>query len=365
MTDLDKCSLYLLSRCEGIGPIKAAKLLAHFSSPSDLMHTSSKELREKLVQFIPQIELFFRSDWREKRLAERDLLLSSGIQMLYKGNPDYPPNLLHISDAPLVLYASGQSLSAEKKLLSVVGTRAMTAYGKKVVEQLLMGLDANQLIIVSGLAKGVDAYVQSMATEMRFEVASVVAHGLDTTYPRGHFSLRRKIEKHGCTFSEFFNGVKPLAGHFVARNRIIAGLSEATLIVESAQSGGSLTTADFAFGYQRLLIAVPGRVSDGYSLGCNRLIGESKAQLYVGPETLIEALQLKQTLRQKLAVSKIQFKNKNDIKLYEYLVKNGRVYPSQLLRQANMKKEEIYTALFSLTLDGIIVHHNDNSYEIL
>ncbi len=365
MTDLDKCSLYLLSRCEGIGPIKSAKLLAHFSSPSDLMHSSSKELSEKLVQLIPQIALFFRSDWREKCLAERDVILSSGLQLLYKGDTDYPTNLLHIADAPLVLYASGQPLSAEKKLLSIVGTRAMTAYGKKIMEQLLIGLDAHQLIIVSGLAKGVDAYVQSMATEMGFEVVSVVAHGLDTTYPRSHSSLRRKIEKHGCTFSEFFYGVKPLAGHFVARNRIIAGLSEATLIVESAQSGGSLTTADFAFGYQRSLIAVPGRVSDFYSLGCNRLIGELKAQLYVGPETLIEALQLKQPLRQKVDVSDIQFKNKYDKKLYEYLVKNGRAYPSQLLRQANMKKEEIYTSLFSLTLNGVVVHHNDNSYEIL
>jgi len=365
MIEQDKEVLYLLSRCEGVGPITMAKLLAHVETPAELMHPKAGQLLEMLGKAAKQAEPLFGADWRAKRLAEREKLELSGVKLLYKGAIDYPPNLMHIPDAPVVLYAFGQTPSFNKKYLSIVGTRAMTVYAKKILQELLANLDVDQVTIVSGLAKGVDACAQSLALEMGFYVISVVAHGLDRTYPRDHLSLRRKIEKRGCTYSEFFNGVKPLAGHFVARNRIIAGLSDATLIVESAQSGGSLTTAHFAFGYERSLFAVPGRLTDRFSLGCNRLIGELKAQLYAGPETLIEALQLRRVDRQKSAVEKRQFKADADKTLFAYLLKNGRAYPSQLLRHVDLEKQQLYAALLTLTLEGAIVHHNDNSYEVL
>lgn len=365
MTNADKKVLYLLSRCEGIGPMALNQLLEHLECFHDLLEMSSEQVQHKLGRSMAKLAPFFSLKWRAQRLAEFDRLATQNIRVLFKGDNGYPPLLASLKDAPFVLYTSGKPISFDRRFLSIVGTRTMTAYGKRVVEQLLAGLDPNQVSIVSGLAKGVDAHAQSTAFEMGFEVLSVVAHGLDRTYPVDHRALRQRIEQQGGTVSEFFNGVQPLAGHFIARNRIIAGLSEATLIIESAQSGGSLTTAHFAHGYERMLFAVPGRLTDNFSSGCNRLIADLKALPYSGPETLIDALSLQQSAANKGRTRVPKFKTPGDEKLYNHLVKHGRVYPSQLLRELKLEKQVIYNALLNLTLEGAIVHHKDNSYEVI
>ena len=220
------------------------------------------------------------------------------------------------------------------------------------------------MIIASGLALGVEGFAQELAARLGFEVVALVAHGLDTTYPRKHSALRSLIERNGCTFSEFFMGVPPLSGNFISRNRLIAGIADATLVVESDQSGGSLTTADFAHGYNKELFCVPGRLTDRYSAGCNRLIGTLKAQCYTGPESVAEALvivRVKDEIKKRHVAALVTADEKI---LYAFLVKNGRSFPSSMLKFSGIDRAKLFGVLARLTLSGVITHHNDNSYEV-
>lgn len=364
MTVTDQDTYYLLSRTYGIGPKTAQALLEYFGSSEELLSASQDAL--KAIGQGAQMKLleFSNLEWRKKRIEEREGLKAKGIRLLYKGQPDYPKHLNAICDAPMVLYTTGKPMNARKKVLSIVGTRAMTFYGKKVIEELLHALPPDQVIIASGLAMGVDGFAQELAAQLGFEVVALVAHGLDTTYPRKHGALRSLIERSGCTFSEFFTGVPPLAGNFISRNRLIAGIADVTLVVESAQSGGSLTTADFAHGYNKELLCVPGRLTDRYSAGCNRLLGTLKAQCYTGPESITEAL----------GIAKVKDKTKkrhvaalvtaDEKRLYAFLVKNGRSFPSSMLKFSGVDRAKLFGVLARLTLSGAITHHNDNSYEV-
>ncbi len=364
MTVTDQEAYYLLSRISGIGPKTAHALLEYFGTSEELLSASQEAFRNMGQSAQVKLLEFSNPVWRKNRLEERELLKAKGIQLLYKGQNDYPWHLNALCDAPMVLYATGNPMSTRKKVLSIVGTRAMTFYGKKVIEELLHALRPDEVVIASGLALGVDGFAQELAAERGFEVVALVAHGLDITYPRRHGALRGLIERNGCILSEFFTGVPPLAGNFISRNRLIAGIADATLVVESAQSGGSLTTADFAHGYQKELLCVPGRLTDRYSAGCNRLLGTLKAQCYTGPESIIEALGITRAKNDIKTRPTVHLATSEEKRLYAFLVKNGRSYPSSMLKKSGIDRTKLYGVLARLTLSGAITHHNDNSYEV-
>ena len=364
MTITDQDAYYLLSRTNGIGPKTSQALLAYFGSSDELLSASQEALRAIGQGAQMKLLEFSNLEWRKKRIQEREGLNAKGIRLLYKRQLDYPTNLSALCDAPMVLYSTGKPMNGEKKILSIVGTRAMTFYGKKDIEEFLHALPPDQVIIASGLALGVDGFAQELAARLGFEVVALVAHGLDTTYRRKHSALRGLLERNGCTFSEFFTGVPPLAGNFISRNRLIAGIADATLVVESAQSGGSLTTADFAHGYNKELFCVPGRLTDRYSAGCNRLIGTLKAQCYTGPESVAEALvivRVKDEIKKRHVAALVTADEKI---LYAFLVKNGRSFPSSMLKFSGIDRAKLFGVLARLTLSGVITHHNDNSYEV-
>ena len=365
MTIADQDAYYLLSRTNGIGPKTAQALLAYFGSSDELLSASQDALTAIGQNAQMKLLEFFNQEWRKKRIEERESLKAKGIRLLYRGEADYPKHLNALFDAPMVLYTTGKPMNGEKKVLSIVGTRAMTFYGKKIIEELLHALPPNQVIIASGLAMGVDGFAQELAARLGFEVVALVAHGLDTTYPRKHSALRGLIERNGCAFSEFFTGVPPLAGNFISRNRLIAGIADATLVVESAQSGGSLTTADFAHGYNKELFCVPGRLSDRYSAGCNRLIGTLKAQCYTGPESVAAALGIATRVKDEIKTRhSAALVTADEKRLYAFLVKNGRSFPSSMLKFSGIDRSKLFGVLARLTLSGAITHHNDNSYEV-
>lgn len=365
MTVTDQEAYYLLSRSSGIGPKTAQALLEYFGTSEELLSASQEEFCNMSQSAQRKLLEFFNPVWRKNRLEERELLKAKGIiQLLYKGQNHYPRHLNALCDAPMVLYSTGKPMSTRKKVLSIVGTRAMTFYGKKVIEELLHALHPDEVVIASGLALGVDGFAQELAAERGFEVVALVAHGLDITYPRRHVALRGRIERNGCTLSEFFTGVPPLAGNFISRNRLIAGIADATLVVESAQSGGSLTTADFAHGYHKELLCVPGRLTDRYSTGCNRLLGTLKAQCYTGPESIIEALGITRAKNDRITRPMVHLATSEEKRLYAFLVKNGRSFPSSMLRKSGIERTKLYGVLARLTFSGVITHHNDNSYEV-
>lgn len=205
------------------------------------------------------------------------------IRTICFGDDDYPPLLADCEDAPLVLYVFGEFPTVVHKALAIVGTRRASHYGLSMAEEIVKGMQGHTPVIVSGLALGIDSAAHTAALECNLPTWAVLAHGLDTIYPSVNRSLAERIVRHGgALISEFPPGVRPWPRNFLVRNRIIAGLSHGTVVVESQIKGGAISTAHFAGSYHRALMAVPGRPSDKLSSGCNMIIKKGLASLVEG-----------------------------------------------------------------------------------
>ncbi len=214
------------------------------------------------------------------------------IATYYLHDSDYPQRLAQCPDAPVLLYAKGNINLTEGHFVSIVGTRQASELGKITTREIVLRLadQLSRLTIVSGLAYGIDIAAHRAAIEAGIPTLIIPAHGLDRIYPAYHRPDAIRALENGGIITEYMSGNTPERNHFVARNRIIAGLSDCTIVVESRARGGSLITASMAFDYNRPVFAVPGRVSDDCSAGCNELIRDQKATLLQKPEDLIEAM---------------------------------------------------------------------------
>lgn len=214
------------------------------------------------------------------------------IATYYRYDPDYPVRLAECADAPILLYAKGNINLKDGHFVSIVGTRQATERGKMITREIVLGLAEKlpKLTIVSGLAYGIDISAHRAALEAGIPTLIIPGHGLDRIYPAYHRPDAVRALENGGILTEYMSGNTPEKHHFVARNRIIAGLSECTIVVESRARGGSLITASMAFDYNRPVFAVPGRISDDSSAGCNSLIRDQRAMLMQSPDDLIEAM---------------------------------------------------------------------------
>lgn len=226
--------------------------------------------------------------------AERELefIDHHRIQTLWCTDEAYPYRLRECPDRPLVLYSKGNIRFDNTKVISIVGTRVASDRGKELTQQLVLDLadKLSNIVIVSGLAYGIDIAAHRAAIEAGVPTVIISGHGLDRIYPSLHRPVAIQALEHGGILTEYPSGTKPDAFNFVARNRIIAGLADAVVVVESKQKGGSLITAQMACDYNRDLFTFPGRVSDENSRGCNMLIRSQKAQLIESADDLIESM---------------------------------------------------------------------------
>ncbi len=268
--------------------MNARKLIALVGSPPAVF-TDKRLLRLKSLPEDLRISL---KDERYETMARKELewMRHEGVRCLSYRCPDYPDYLRQCPDGPIALFTKGNIDFRQGPLLAVVGTRDMTAYGKRFCEEFLEELAPIKPVIVSGYAYGVDICAQKMALELGLQTIACMAHGLDRVYPARHRRYCGPICRNGGLISEFQSGIVPEPGLFIRRNRIIAGLCQATVVVESAEKGGSLATADMAFGYDREVFAVPGRIEDPYSKGCNDLIRAQKAHLLQNATQVAQAL---------------------------------------------------------------------------
>ena len=270
-----------ISLIPGIGSINAKKLIAYTGS----IEAVFKEKKKNLVK-IPGIGgLLAESIVKQNVLvqAEKEIEFINRYEIGYHFylDEDYPARLKNCEDGPVILFYKGKINFNQAKVLSIVGTRNATDYGKTACNKLTDDLKArnHQLLIVSGLAYGVDICAHRAALRNGFETAAVLGHGLSTLYPAAHKSTAKDITKQGALVTDFISDTLPDRNNFVKRNRIIAGLADATLVIESGIKGGALITADLAGSYNRDVLALPGRSSDAYSKGCNWLIKTNKAAL--------------------------------------------------------------------------------------
>jgi DNA processing protein len=264
-----------------IGPVLTRRLIAYCGSAEAVFREKRTNLEkipgigDKLADYV------FKNDVLKRAEEEIDYLGKNQVSALFYLDEHYPERLRHCEDAPVVIFVKGQINFNRSKVLSVVGTRNPTDYGKELCISMIEDLAAHHpdLLVVSGLAYGIDICAHKSALKFKLETAAILAHGLTVVYPAMHREAARQIMEQGALVTEFLHDEQPEPNNFVKRNRIIAGIADATVVVESGEQGGALITADIANSYSRDVFAFPGRTFDNYSRGCNRLIKTNRAAL--------------------------------------------------------------------------------------
>ena len=281
-----------LTRIPGLGLIGACSLVRTLGSASAVFR-HRKELKElvpevsdKLVKALDCPEALQRAE-EELKYAERNL-----IQCITLNDEAYPSRLRDCEDAPLALFYRGNAPLNTLKIISMVGTRHATHYGADICQSFVRDLKdlCPDILIVSGLAYGIDIHAHRAALQNGFSTIGVLAHGLDRIYPAAHRKTAIDMMDNGGLLTEFMSGTNPDRQNFVKRNRIVAGMSDATIVVESAIKGGALITAELAESYHRDCFAFPGRTTDIYSAGCNELIRSNRASLLLSAEDFVNAM---------------------------------------------------------------------------
>lgn len=275
-----------LKKLDGIGAARAKKLVSYCGGVREVFEVPRKKLltipgiNHGIVRSM-NFDDALRAAESEIRFLEKE-----SIRPVSYLDKEYPKRLKHCDDGPLILYVRGDMRLNVPKVVSIVGTRNASEYGRKVCERLVDGLKAHDALIVSGLALGIDVIAHRAAMAADLQTAAVLGHSLDRIYPHQNKKVAQKMLAHGGLISEFESGTKPDRENFPMRNRIVAGMSDVTIVVETAVKGGSMITARLAAGYNRDVMAYPGPVDAIYSSGCNHLIKTNQAHMIEDMEDL-------------------------------------------------------------------------------
>ncbi len=347
-------ALLRLQNIPGLGMVRARKLLALAGSPIAVFDDAGFPERARLQ---PELKAALGNEAHlSAAKAEFEYAQRESIHCLSYRDADFPAYLAQCEDAPLLLFHRGLVPLNNRRIVAVVGTRAMTRYGRRFCEEFIAGIAPSNPVIVSGLAYGVDVCAQQAALAHGLHTVACLAHGLDLVYPQAHAGLAMQIGQQGGLLSEFWSGTAPEPYQFLRRNRIIAGLCQATVVVESAARGGSLVTADLAFGYNREVFAVPGRAYDTFSEGCNNLIGQQKAQLLSSAAQFLEAMAWNGPVAPE---AKRPFRmpghwSDTERNLAVYLIENTEPTLDELARDCKLSVQKAASALFSLEIQGFV-----------
>jgi len=345
-----------------VGSINAKKLIAYCGSAEAVFKESKKNLTK-----IPGIgEIIASAIANQKVLnkaeAELKFIQKYNIKTLYFLDADYPYRLKQCEDGPVVLFAKSNrdiDLNTDK-VISIVGTRKATNYGKSICDEIVGGLAQKGYtpIIVSGLAYGIDVAAHKAAIKHNLTTIAVLGHGLDIIYPSVHRNVAKEIVSNGALLSDFTSETPFDRNNFLRRNRIIAGLSDATLIVESAEEGGALVTADIANSYNREVLAVPGNVTSTYSRGCNQLIKQNKAALVETAEDIEFLLGWKTNFKNTPKQTQINFNDfsPEEKSIINYLQEQaqGEASIDIISIQTGIPVAKALSALLNLEFSGVI-----------
>jgi DNA processing protein len=279
-----------LTLIPNIGPVQAKILLQHFEA-EEIFKARKYDLEK--IEGIGSIRANNIKAFTDFSSAEEEIrfIEKYKIKPFFLSDKDYPQRLLNCYDSPILLYYRGTADLNTTKIIAIIGTRNNSDYGKQATEKLIKELSGQNVLIVSGLAFGVDAIAHNSAIKNQLPTVGVLAHGLDQIYPSEHSGLARDMIKHdGGLLTEFRSRSKPDKHNFPIRNRIVAGMSDATIVIETGIKGGSMITAELANGYNKEVFALPGRVNDTKSAGCNYLIKNNKAVLLTDAQELTEIM---------------------------------------------------------------------------
>ncbi len=353
--DQNRLNQLALNFISGIGSYSIKQLISYCGSAEAVFKTSKSKLL-KIPGIGPHAaDLIINQKPFEKAESELKRADAEGVKILLYTDKAYPQRLKHINDAPTLLYYKGSADLNTTKVVAIVGTRKATPYGKEFTEHLIEGLKAHDAIIVSGLAYGIDICAHKASLNASLDTIGVMASGINVVYPAVHREVAQRMIAAGGLLTEHSYDVKPDAHMFPARNRIIAGLADAVVIVEAAKKGGALITAEVANGYNRDVFAVPGNVGETYSEGCNNLIKANKAHLLTGikdleyimnwepsGETTSKALDLSGLEKAELVVIKHLTEHKNGVMI------------DNLSWQTEMPVNQLASILLNLEFKGFV-----------
>lgn len=315
-------------------------------------------------------------DWSEplKRAeVELEFCRNNNIRVLCLGDDNYPKRLEDCADAPLVMYYKGNANLNQSRVINIIGTRHCTTYGADFIRRFIHDLKAlcPEVLVVSGLAYGVDINAHQQALAVGYETVGVVAHGLDYLYPAAHKDVAREMVNHGGLLTEFMTCTNADKGNFVRRNRIVAGMSDACILIESAAHGGGMITAGIAFDYGREVFALPGRVGDHFSEGCNNAIRENKAILLTSVEDFVKTMGWEDdALRieaQKKGIERQLFPDLSpeQQRIVDVLTKSNDLQLNQLSVKTGIPIGDITSILFQMEMMGVVKPMAGGNYHLL
>jgi len=354
-----------LTLVPNIGPVQAKILIDHFGDAESIFKATAKKLNA--VENIGEVRAESIKAFDSFELAEEEInfIEKYKIQPLFITDKNYPQRLLKCFDSPALLYYRGNADLNHSKIISIIGTRNNTDYGKQVTEKLITDFTDENVLILSGLAFGIDVIAHKAALQNNLPTVGVLAHGLDTIYPSQHKGLAKEMLQNGGLLTEFMRQTKPDKHNFPRRNRIVAGMADATIVIETAVKGGSMITAELARNYNRDVFALPGKTTDSKSTGCNYLIKHKHATL------LTDAQQLTETLgwQKKKAKQKVQKElfielSADERVIADILKDKDNVHIDELFLKSGLSSSAIAASMLSLELQNVIISLPGKMYRL-
>jgi len=352
--------LYQLALTEvpNVGHVRAKILAIYFGSAENIFRSSLKELEN--IEGIGNIAAKSIKSFSDFSKAEDEIkfIEKYKIKPLFLTDKNYPQRLLNCYGSPILLFYKGEADLNASKVIAIVGTRNHTEYGKQQTEKLVKELSSQNILIVSGMAFGIDAIAHKASYKNNLATVGVLAHGLDQIYPPDHSNLAKEILKHGGgLLTEFRSNTKPDKHNFPTRNRIVAGMSDATVVIETGEKGGSMITAELANGYNKDVFALPGRVNDNKSAGCNFLIRNNKAMLLTDAEELIEVMGWEEKIQKSKVKSQRELfieLSKDERIIVDILKEKDLVHVDELNFKSGLSSSSMAVAILNLELQGVV-----------
>lgn len=356
-----------LTLIPNIGDVHAKALANHFGNAEAIFKAKKKDLEE--IEGIGSIRAESIKQYNYFKQAEEEIAFIEKYKItpLFITDKNYPQRLLNCYDSPVMLYYKGNADLNQSKIVAIVGTRNNNEYGKAICEKLVEDLAVANILIVSGLAFGIDSIAHRSALKNDLKTVAVLAHGLDRIYPTQNKSLAKEIIEHGGLVTDFRSKTNPDKQNFPKRNRIVAGISDAIVVVETGIKGGSLITAELGNGYNKDVFAIPGRTNDAKSEGCNYLIKNNKACLITSADDILEDMGWKEYKKPSAKKQRELFIELTDDEkiIVNILQQQEQIHIDELYIKSTLSSSAVASALLTLEMQNIVSSFPGKLYKIM
>lgn len=355
-----------LTLIPNIGCVHARLLLQNMSAEE--IFKSKTSLLQK-IEGLGEVRVRSIFNFKDFSRAEKEIgfIEKYKITPLFISHKNYPQRLLNCYDPPTILYYRGNADLNTSRIIAVVGSRMHTDYGKSLTDKMVEDLADSGVLIVSGLAYGIDAVAHKAALKNSLPTVGVLAHGLDKIYPAENTSMAKEMVKHGGLLTEFMTQTKPDRHNFPSRNRIVAGMSDATIVIETDIKGGSLITAELANGYNKDVFAIPGKTTDKKSSGCNHLIKSNKAILLTDAQQLLETMGWDDTKKPQKKKNRELFieLTKDEKIIVDLLNDEGQLGIDEINFRSGLSSSAVAVAILNLEMQNVIQTLPGKIYKLL